>query len=259
MVKALKQTHTDTDTTAVYGAQPLGRMTGFLDSTNSLVKDHLASLLREEIISGRLNPGERIVEGKWAQKLGAAQASVREALNILASEGFVEKGSGRSARVTLLTDEDLRQIYELRQVIEGLAARIVTQKQPDLRDLEQVFADMQSAANCKNVRAFYERDLRFHLLICEKAENRYLEQTLKRIIVPLFAFVVLRVHGLARDPEYWNTSIEQHRRIIEALRSGDAFFAEHQVTRTIKKFYDGTYDVLSKEREQISPAGRSLS
>jgi DNA-binding GntR family transcriptional regulator len=222
-------------------------MTNFPYSGNSLVKDQLALLLREEIIGGRLQPGDRIVEAKWAQKLGVAQASVREALNILSGEGFVEKDVGRSARVTLLTEEDLRQIYELRQTIEGLAARLVVEKQADLSELEQVLADMRSAAECKNARAFYERDVRFHLLIAEKAANRYLEQTLKRLIVPLFAFVTLRIHGATGNPEYWPKSIEQHRKILEALHSGDAFFAEHQVKRTIKKFYEGTHRVLTEQ------------
>lgn len=97
-----------------------------------------------------------------------AQAFIREALTILISEGFVEKGSGRSAKVTLFSDEDVVQIYQLREALERLAARLVTEKQPDLSDLDQAIADMRSAAECSNVRAFYERDVRFQMLICEK-------------------------------------------------------------------------------------------
>jgi DNA-binding GntR family transcriptional regulator len=58
-----------------------------------MVKDSVAAILREEIISGRLQPGDRIIEGKWAVRLGVAQTSIREALNRLMTEGFVEKGS----------------------------------------------------------------------------------------------------------------------------------------------------------------------
>jgi len=213
-----------------------------------LVKSSLASFIREEIISGRIKPGERIVETKWSVKLGVAQASIREALNILAAEGFVEKGAGRSARVTELSDEDVEQIYQLREVVEQLAARLVAQKQPDLSDLDQAIADMRSAAECSNLRAFYERDLRFHLLICEKSGNRFLEQSLKRVLVPFFAFVVMRVHLRAEDSKYWHPSIEQHRKIVEALRSGDAFFAEQQVARTVKAFSAATKELLHKER-----------
>src|SRR5580765_3544655 len=67
-----------------------------------LLKESLAAQLREAILSGKLTPGEKIVERRWAGHLGAAQVSVREALNILITEGFVTKGHGRSARVLRL-------------------------------------------------------------------------------------------------------------------------------------------------------------
>ena len=213
-----------------------------------LVKDNLAALLREEFISGRLAPGEKIVEGKWAAKLGISQTSIREAINILAAEGFVQKGSGRTARVTQLTHQDIAHSYEVRAVLEGYAARVVAQKQPDLSDLEQVLADMRSANDCNNLREFYERDLRFHLLLAEKTGNQMLEQAIKRIIVPLFAFVVIRVHGARNAPEQWTRSLDQHKRIIEAVRTGDPVFAQHLVSNTINTFFAETTHVVEKSR-----------
>src|SRR5580693_5637734 len=126
-----------------------------------LVKDNLAAYFREEIISGRFAPGEKIVEVKWAKLLKISQTSVREALNILSAEGFVQKGSGRTAQVTQLTDEDVVHSYELRAVLEGYPARIVAEKQPNLAPLEQALEDMRSAVLCNNLRGFYERDLHF--------------------------------------------------------------------------------------------------
>src|SRR2546428_9383861 len=102
------------------------------------VKGTVAAILREEIITGRLEPGEPIVERKWATKLRVAQASVREALNVLAAEGFVQKQLARSARVTILSEKDLVQLWELRTVLECFAARQVAAKRPDLRKLEQM-------------------------------------------------------------------------------------------------------------------------
>src|ERR1700722_4058007 len=79
-----------------------------------LVKDNLAAYFRREIISGRLAPGEKIVEVKYAKLLKLSQTSVREAINILTAEGFVQKGSGRTAQVTQLSDEDINHRFELR-------------------------------------------------------------------------------------------------------------------------------------------------
>jgi DNA-binding GntR family transcriptional regulator len=208
---------------------------------NSLtsVKSSVAGFLREEILSGRLEPGERIVEAKWATQLNVAQASVREALNMLAVEGFVKKQSGRSARVTTLSEEDVVQIYELRMSLEGLAARLVTVRQPDLRDLEQALADMHSAVQCGNMRTWCERDLSFHLLLCEKSGNRFLLEYVRRLIVPLFAFITLRQHVIMTNPERWRKSYEEHSRILEAVRSGDSYLAQREVEAIVYGFAKG--------------------
>jgi DNA-binding GntR family transcriptional regulator len=209
-----------------------------------LVKDNLAAYFRQEIISGRLAPGEKIVEVKWAKLLKISQTSVREALNILSAEGFIQKGSGRTAQVTRLTDEDVAYSYELRAVLEGYAARIVAQKKVHLGELEQTLADMRSAIECHNIKAFYERDLQFHLLLAEKTGNRMLVQAVKRIILPLFAFVVMRVQGARTQEDQWTRSLEQHKRIIDALKTHDPVFAERLVNQTISTFLEETKDVV---------------
>src|SRR5260370_17571414 len=100
------------------------------------VKHDLADRLRAEIMNGSLPRGVRIIEGKWAQKFGVAQGSIREAINILALEGFVTKESGRSARVIHLSETDVAQLYELRGALEGLAARLAVETRPDLSKLQ---------------------------------------------------------------------------------------------------------------------------
>jgi DNA-binding GntR family transcriptional regulator len=205
------------------------------------VKDNLAAYFRQEIISGRLAPGEKIVEVKYAKLLKLSQTSVREAINILLAEGFVQKGSGRTAQVTELTDADITHSYELRAVLEGYCARVMAHKKIDVGELEQTLSDMRSAVECHNVKAFFERDLQFHLLLAEKTENHMLVQTLKRIIVPLFAFVVMRVHGARTQENQWDRSLEQHKRIIDAIKTHDPVFAERLVTQTISAFLDDTW------------------
>src|SRR3954464_4795132 len=72
-----------------------------------LLKQNIAERLREEILSGRIAPGAEMVEGRGARQYGTAQFWIGEALNILAAQGFVAKGHGRSARVLKLTDPDI--------------------------------------------------------------------------------------------------------------------------------------------------------
>src|SRR6202022_4807254 len=93
-----------------------------------LLKESLAAQLREAILSGKLAPGEKNIERGWGREFGAAQVSVREALNILIAEGFVTKGHGRSARVLRLTDAAIIHTYQARGALEGLARGIIVEQ-----------------------------------------------------------------------------------------------------------------------------------
>src|SRR5271155_3818444 len=108
-----------------------------------LVKHDLADRLRTEIMKGNLRPGERIVEGKWGLRFGVAQGSIREAINILALEGFVTKRSGRSARVVHFSEQDVVQIYQVRGAVEGLAARLAALAGADLSMLQAAVDGMR--------------------------------------------------------------------------------------------------------------------
>ena len=160
---------------------------------SQLIKQSLAAKLKEEIIQGRLAPGQRIVEGLWAKKFGAAQTSVREAINLLIGEGFATKASGRSARVTRYSEEDIAQIFELRGALEGLAARLVAQRKPDLTSLETALKEMRKATKGESTANLIEADLRFHLSLAELSGNRFLLAEMVTMLVPLFAFVSIRV------------------------------------------------------------------
>lgn len=203
---------------------------------SGLIKEDLAEKIREEILGGRLRPGEAIVESAWAKRFEVGQSSIREALNILAAEGFVEKDSGRSARVSKLSAEDIRQIYQVRATLEGLAARLVAERQPDLAELDQAIADMRSAGECRNMRALVERDLTFHLLLCDKSGNRFLADYARRLMYPLFAFTLVRILARKSGPEPFFESLEDHRRLLDAIRTGDPDKAERAVTQAMDRF-----------------------
>src|SRR5258708_22663122 len=93
--------------------------------SRALLKQSLAARLRDEILQGRIAPGQKIIEGRWARHFGVAQLSIREALNILAAEGFVTKQHRRSARLLSLTETHIIHIYQILGALEGFAARIL--------------------------------------------------------------------------------------------------------------------------------------
>jgi DNA-binding GntR family transcriptional regulator len=215
-------------------------------TTDGLVKHNLAERLREEIMRGTLQPGMRIVEGKWAAKFGVAQGSIREAINILAQAGFVSKASGRSARVIHLSENDVAHIYQLRGAIEGLAARLAAAPEPNLKVLQATLDVMRESANAGNLDALLDCDSLFHLELCELSRNPYLIEHARRILLPFFAFVRMRVAASGQETSAWDKDLEAHQRIIDLLREGEGEVAEQYVKKAMERFAKTAYDNWEK-------------
>jgi DNA-binding GntR family transcriptional regulator len=218
-------------------------------SAPELIKNHLSAQLRAEILNGSLKPGERIVEGKWAATFGVAQASIREAINILAQAGFVTKAPGRSARVIHLSETDVGHIYYLRGAIEGLAARLAAQLRQDLNALQAAMDTMRESARTGDREGLIDGDLQFHLALCELSHNPYLIEHARRILVPLFAFVRMRVSASGQSTSAWGKDLEAHQRIIDLIREGEWEVAEHYVKRAMERFAKTAYDYWEKRVE----------
>jgi len=216
----------------------------------TLVKDTVADRLREEIASGALPPGIRIVEGNWARRFGVAQASIREAINLLAQEGFVTKASGRSARVVNLTEQDVLQIYELRGALEGLAARLLAMRPNDIQPLELALEMMRRASKGKRPAELIEADLKFHLELCRLSNNSYVFDHARRVLLPLFAFVRIRVISSGQDTSAWSKDFDAHQRIVDLVKEGQGEVAEVYVQRMMARFASTAYDNWEKK-----PAG----
>jgi DNA-binding GntR family transcriptional regulator len=211
-----------------------------------LIKDQLSNQLRAEILNGSLKPGQRIVEGKWAAKFGVAQASIREALNLLAKAGFVTKAPGRSARVIHLSEKDVGHIYQLRGALEGLAARLAAQSLRDLSVLQAAIDRMRESAATGDREGLIDSDLHFHLALCELSHNPYLIEHARPLLVPLFAFVRMRVSISGQSTSAWEKDLEAHQKIIDLIREGESEVAEQYVKRAMERFARTAYDYWEK-------------
>src|SRR5438270_11106256 len=173
------------------------------DPARGLLKENVAQRVREEILAAGIAPGKKIVEGKWAREYGVAQISVREALNILAVQGFVTKGHGRSARVLKLEKADIIHIYQVRGVLEGLAARLITEDKLPVDDMEVALNDIRHSVNTGDLRQCIESVQRFHMLLFEKPRNSVLREHGRRLLVPLYAFTLMRALVNKLDTGPW--------------------------------------------------------
>lgn len=211
-----------------------------------LIKDQLSNQLRAEILNGSLKPGQRIVEGKWAAKFGVAQASIREALNLLAKAGFVTKAPGRSARVIHLSEKDVGHIYQLRGALEGLAARLAAQSLRDLSVVQAAIDRMRESAATGDREGLIDSDLHFHLALCELSHNPYLIEHARPLLVPLFAFVRMRISISGQSTSAWEKDLEAHQKIIDLIREGESEVAEQYVKRAMERFARTAYDYWEK-------------
>ncbi|GAC1424654.1 MAG: GntR family transcriptional regulator [Acidobacteriaceae bacterium] len=207
----------------------------------SLVKDALAERLRAEIVSGGLRPGVRIVEGTWARRLGVAQASIREAINILGHEGFVIKASGRSARVVNLSEEDVLQLYQVRGALEGLAARLAAERGAETAGLAEAVDGMRKAAREGRGAELLDADLQFHVELCRISGNDYLFEQARKVLLPFFAFVRIRMLASGQDTSLWDRDLEAHQRILDLIREGEGRVAEQYVSRVMARFAKTAY------------------
>ena len=157
-------------------------------------KTRIVASLREAIISGEIRGGEQIVEGKLAQQLGVGQGVIREALIELEHNGFVQRTPYAGTQVTELTLRDAQQIYDIRIELEPLAFSLAgpgadTGKMPVLRKLTEKAA---IASRAGDLTAFFENHLAFRREIWALSGNRYLQQALERIVIPLYALYMIR-------------------------------------------------------------------
>ena len=211
-------------------------------ASEGLVKKTLAEKLLAEIMNGTLSPGERVIEGRWAQHFGVAQGTIREAINLLERDGFVAKEGGRSARVVNLTEKDVVQLYQMRGAVEGLAANLAAQAQPDFSNLQSIVDGMRRAAKAKSASNMLDWDLKFHLELCSLSRNKHLVDYAQRMLTPFFAFVRLRMIAGGRGTSVWDKDLESHQRIVDLLREGDEEMAEQYVKKAMVRFSKTAYD-----------------
>ena len=184
-------------------------------------RDQVVSAMRGAILSGTIQPGDPIVESKIAQQLGAGIPLVREALIELEHQGFVQRIPYKGTRVTKLGPVDVKRIFRLRVELEALSIEWAKENvtRVDIEYLREKVEKMGRAAKALDVDQFYENDLAFHRKIWALSDNPYLVDALERVVVPLFAFFLMKT--TLRREEYVE-SAAMHTKIVEALPTKSA-------------------------------------
>lgn len=189
------------------------------------LSDQVYYRLREGILTGTIPSGERLLESEIARLMGTSQAPVREAIQRLVNDGLVVKHLRNSAVVAETTLQDYHELFQIRALIERLAARRVagTIRPEQCGQLEELIERMRAAAEAHNLHTLAINDMEFHRLLCEWSGN----PTLLRAWMPLSA-QVLRFLTQYEIQDY-ETPLEianEHQALIAALCSHDVDRAE---------------------------------
>jgi DNA-binding GntR family transcriptional regulator len=157
-------------------------------------KTQVVTTLKDAILSGTLQPGDQIVEGKLAQQLGVGQGLIREALIELEHQGFVQRSPFSWTQVTTFTIEDAKQIFEIRIEVEPLAFSLASKKAtPEhITELRELTAKAREGAASQELAVFFENHLAYRRRVWDLSGNRFLKETLERLVAPLYALYLMR-------------------------------------------------------------------
>jgi DNA-binding GntR family transcriptional regulator len=190
--------------------------------TYSLVELAVQRLSRD-ILSGQIDPGERLVEEQLTRRLGISRAPVREALRLLAQRGLVEHVPRRGVRVATLSDRDVQELYEVRDLLEREAVRkaFTGDVAVELSGLRAALQVMRVATGTGDRPVIADAHRRFHVALVELSGNRQLSALYESVLVRLQLYMAV---NLRREAEVARASdgVHRHERLFEAAEAGDA-------------------------------------
>ena len=212
-----------------------------------VLREQIRDYLVQDILEGRRAPGDRIVETRVARDFNVSQTPVREALRDLEVFGFVVVIPFRGAVVRETSIEDLLQVYPIRAMLEGLAARHAATRisEPGLKKLATLLQRMRKAAACGDHRACVDADLAFHFTIVEASGNWLLMQFWERMRLASSTFITVM-----KTKHSLHEIAEHHLPLLEALTARNPKLAERTMRRHIERAGDWLRASLKREGNQ---------
>lgn len=207
--------------------------------------------LREDILSGVYQDHEELREAAIGEEMGVSRTPVREALRQLELEGLVTLVPNRGAYVTGISSKDVRDIYEIRSMLEGLCARWATEHitQKEIEALEEVILLSEfylKKPGQEQARQVAELDGKFHKILYEASNSRILEHVLS----DFHKYVKMARTLSVEEQDRAVKSVEEHREILEAIRNKDAGRAEALADRHIRKAMENLRNKQEEESER---------
>ncbi|OON98062.1 MAG: GntR family transcriptional regulator [Epulopiscium sp. Nele67-Bin005] len=210
------------------------------------LRDIVFHTLRQAILEGELQPGERLMEIQLGERLGVSRTPIREALRKLELEGLVIMIPRKGAQVAPFTKKDIADVLEVRGALEALAAKIVCRQltQQDFLALEQTIKDYEVALYENNMDKMIIKDVEFHEIIFNATDNERLIQMFNTMREQVQRYRVAYLKH-AHDRE---RILTEHINILKALKLHDADLAGKLATEHIQTQCDCIMAYIDKQQ-----------
>lgn len=212
-------------------------------SLGKLVRDYLLN----QIMSGTLVPGQALREPELVEQMKVSRVPVREALRELESMGLVVSRKHAGAYIRELSEDEVRDLYQFRALMDNHAGRMVALMPQDRRDdlvakLEPLIAAMDQANDDDDVKAYYNANLQFHWLFIELTGNREIAKSYREVIHKLH---LARVKNLSTK-DHRQKSNAEHKQIVGALREADSIAGAHHCAELLSHHVVNAHARLSE-------------
>jgi DNA-binding GntR family transcriptional regulator len=214
---------------------------------DSMIYERLKSM----IIDRKLMPGEKIYQDKLAHELGVSRTPLVGALKKLEHEKLITAIPRRGFYVRAFSKEEMVYIFELREVLEGLAARKASTQISDtqIQKLKGFFTGLKISNDPKDLRRYQAEDRRFHNFLLEVGGEELLSSILRTYNIITLAYQFVNQEGLVRHP---TETIHEHRAIIKAITNRDSVKAEELARLHLKRSIDKMRREIEQEQQRRS-------
>lgn len=191
------------------------------------LRDVVFNTLREAILKGELEPGERLMEIALAQKLGVSRTPIREAIRKLELEGLVVMAPRKGAEVAEITLKDLRDVLEVRKNLEELAVELACKKatEEDIEDMRRAHEEFIKTLSQKDLTVIAEADVKFHDVIYKTTDNKRLIQILNNLREQMYRYRLEYI----KDEKKRMILTDEHLQIIGAIEGKDVNAAKDYI------------------------------
>lgn len=211
------------------------------------LRDVVFENLREAIVEGKLNPGQRLMEVQLAEQLGVSRTPVREAIRKLELEGLVVMLPRKGAYVANMSLKDIIDVLEIRSTLEGLASSLAAERihPENIKELEKIAKEFEQNADNTDLDELLKKDVEFHECIFKATNNKKLHQLITSLWEQVYRF---RATYIA-DYESVKSIIKEHQLILDAIKKGDNELAKKYAKEHIEKAENFMIEKAMKSKE----------